>query len=176
MPEHAVYPAAQAHALFTHCSLAPHRVPQSPQLVLSFVRFTHVLLQRVSPSEQAAEHAEMPFSVLQTSPPVQAFPHAPQFWALVVRFTQAVVVIPPGPPGPPPPPPVSVQSVVPVAHWQAPAVHVAPAGQALPHEPQLAWLVFVSTQAVTVMPPRPVSVHAVSPLAHPAVQTPAVQV
>jgi len=63
-----------------------------------------------------------------------------------------------------------MHSVSPEGQLQVPSVHVAPAGQALPHEPQLAALVCRSTQVI--MPPPNPPVHAVSPVAQPPVQAP----
>jgi hypothetical protein len=61
--------------------------------------------------------------------------------------------------------PPSAHCVRPAGQLQVPSVHDAPSGQRVPHEPQLAALVSVSTHADTIMPPRPPKpkVHIVSP-------------
>jgi hypothetical protein len=122
-------------------------------------------------------------------PPVQAFPHAPQFAELVARFTHepahavssAAQVPRQAPPlqtssgahvTPQPPqlcgsasrsahaPP---HEVVPRGHWHAPATHVVPHGHAPAQVPQCAVSVIRFAQS---------PLHAVSPGAHDAAQAP----
>lgn len=60
--------------------------------------------------------------------------------------------------------PPSAHCVRPAGQLQVPSLHVAPSGQRVPHEPQFAALVSVSTHVVAIIPPRPAGrVHVVSP-------------
>jgi hypothetical protein len=73
-------------------------------------------------------------------------PHAPQFWKLTSRSTQALL-----------------QSVVPTSQEHCPTEQICPAGQTLPHAPQLATSLWVSTQLAP---------HSTSGDVHPAAQFP----
>lgn len=132
-------------------------------------------------SEHPAEHEVTPFTVLQTCPAAQAFPHEPQLFTLVERLSQTPAALPPPPPPPGPPPPVFVQRVSPVGQVHVPFVHVAPVAHWFPHAPQFAALVLVSTHVCVVpppppKPPPPCVVHSVCPDAHPSVHAPLTQV
>jgi hypothetical protein len=156
-PAQSVVPVGHAQALLTHTRLPPQTCPQKPQLVLSLVRFTHELPHRASPDPHAAEHCPM----LHASPPMQPFPHDPQFAALDCKSAHT---------NPGPPLPMVMQAVSPAGHMHAPCMQGAPVGQAFPQAPQLAFDVCRSTH---VMPPRP-PMHAVSPVEQPCTQLPVV--
>jgi hypothetical protein len=78
---------------------APQTVPQAPQLLLSVLGLTQVLLQTISPPA----HRQIP--CWQFAPFWQTLPHEPQLWASVFRLTQVVPhrVVPLGQPVQTPP-------------------------------------------------------------------------
>jgi hypothetical protein len=130
---------------------------QKPQLFLSFWRSTQVLPHRARPDPQLVEHT--PFE--QTRPIVQRVLQAPQCCGLVPRSKHASAI-----PGPP-----TGHAVSSPGQEQAPWVHDPPKGHVVPHAPQLALLVWRSTQVMPIPPPPPAG-HAVSPVGQPAVQAP----
>ncbi len=131
-------------------------LPHLPQWLGLVLTFTHAPLQLVRPPGQLLLHC--PFA--QTRPSAQAFPQPPQWAGSLFGSTHA-----------------PLQVAKPATHW---AVHVpasqaamvpAAGEQALPHWPQCAGSVVVSTQAA---PQRSLGLHAKShwPAAHTAVPPP----
>ena len=139
----------------------PHSFPHLPQFARSAFVLRHVPLQH-------------------SSEPAQVRPHAPQFAAVSVRVqappqqvsdpTQARAL------APMPHKHCAPLQVVPAgqltvhATAQEPAVHARPVGQTMPHMPQFAALVCVSTQVVPQQAEAPVHIPA------PQRQTPPTQV
>lgn len=152
MPEQFVVPDGQAQLLFVHTRLAKQTCAQNPQFSLSFCRSTHELPHLARPEPQLIAHAPL----LHTCPPMQRFPHAPQFCALDCKSVQTWPIIPAG------------HASVPAAHAQLPLVHVAPNAHWFPQLPQLPLLVWRLTQ---VLPMRPE--HDVSPVVQPVWHAPA---
>jgi hypothetical protein len=146
----------QTHAPDTQVDPALHLAPHAPQLAGSVLVLTQARPQGVSPAPQVqAPHSHALLHVCEPVPshdcvvaalhtpcPVQA-DHADQTPCWQVR-----VCAPQSP---------HVCEAAPV-HVHAPAWHVAPAGHAWAHAPQLAGSVLVSTQAV----PHAVAVHVVT--------------
>jgi hypothetical protein len=118
---------------------AAHALPQAPQLDRSDVRLTHAIPQRVSPLMQPLTH--VPLVVLQMGvAPEHARPHAPQFIAVLSDVSQPLAMLPSQ----------LAKSALHDPMRQAPPAHAAvplAIAQALPHAPQLATSVAVSTHA-----------------------------
>jgi hypothetical protein len=107
--------------------------PQAPQLLRSFVSFTHApplaFEQNVSPA--VVHESQLPLS--QPNPVAQRVPHPPQLLVSVCAFTQAVGA-------------AAGQAVKPVAHPHTPALQVSGVEQVLAQAPQLALSVCRSVQ------------------------------
>ena len=117
VPLQSMVPGAQVQALFTQSWLAAQLTPHRPQLLLSVLRLTHEVPHLARPLEQAAEHELL----LQTCPPMQRLPQAPQLLPSEVRSAHA-----------------RMQSTSLPGHWQLPATHdgfLSP--QRVPQPPQL---------------------------------------
>jgi hypothetical protein len=149
----------QAHWPATQEEPPGQTVPQPPQLLPSVCSSTQLLAQRASPPLQVqAPHWQLPLHVcdpLVSQVCVAAGAHAP--WPVHVPHADQV-------------PPLQVRLWVPQfpqacvvaplhAHW--PLVHVEPAGQVVPHAPQLA----LSESSSTQVPPQDESpaLHAQAP-------------
>lgn len=122
-------PVAQVNALPLAMRVALQAIPQPPQwaLVLSVCSHPFMMLPSQLPRPAAQAMRQTPPTQLPVPPVLlHALPHAPQCSTLVAVATQ--------------PAPTEVQSVVPVGHdvTQVPAEHRWPAGQTVPHVPQLA--------------------------------------
>jgi hypothetical protein len=93
--------------------VAPHEVPQVPQLAGSMVRLTQMPLHSVRPGAQAQ-------APLTQEPSPHEVPQLPQFAGSFCVLTQR-----------------PLHSVLPIGHWHVPEIHDAPAAQPTPHMPQL---------------------------------------
>lgn len=154
-PPHVHAPALQPSAV------SPQALPHRPQLAGSALVLRHVPLQH-------------------SSEPAQVRPQAPQLAAVSVRVQAPPQQVSDAPQaralGPVPHKHCAPLQVVPAgqltvhATAQEPAVHARPVGQTMPHMPQFAALVCVSTQAVPQHVEEPVHMPA------PQRQTPATQV
>jgi hypothetical protein len=132
-------------------ALAPQAAPHMPQLALLDVRSTHEPKPPNPPAHCVSPLGQPHVPLVHGAPVGQAVPQAPQFLSLVERSVQVEIIMPLGP--------IAVHRVrldaQPATH--APAVHVVPGMQRLPHDPQLSLSLCVSVQ---------VEPHCESPAAH----------
>jgi hypothetical protein len=89
-------------------------LPQAPQLLTSFIVFTHALPHETSP----AGHVHTPLA--HDAPEAHLFPHAPQLFGSDVSLTHA-----------------PLHNASPEGQVHAPPTHAWPAAQTFPHAPQL---------------------------------------
>ncbi len=113
-----------------HEEPGPHTVPHAPQLKLSLMRFTHVLVPFAVHIVGAVGGHEHVAGAPPHVPPIgQAWPQVPQLAGSFVRFAHPVVHIVAG-----------------AAQVQAPFTHVSPIGHAFAHVPQFPGSVCVLVQ------------------------------
>jgi hypothetical protein len=125
------------HKPSVHCSIDPQTVPHIPQLSMSVFVSTHAPPHAVFPIGHTTAHDPLthdhvpPPMIVPASAPPHVLPHFPQFALSDFTSTHALP-----------------HFVAPLGHWQLPCTHVAVAGQLVPHLPQLAGSVLVSTQTL----------------------------
>ena len=143
--------APRTHAPALHVALAPvnvHTRAQEPQLFGSdAVARSHPLLALASQSAYPAAHAPRTHAPLAQVAAAcaneHALAHEPQLAGSVAVFTSQPFA------------PLPSQFAVPAVHvviTHAPLVHVAPAAQALPHDPQLAAVVMGTSHPFDAVP------------------------
>jgi hypothetical protein len=124
---HRVAFCAQAHTpALQPTELAPHALPQAPQLLRSLAVFTHEPLQSVWNGRHMRRH--MP--PLQTWLALQVTPQPPQFWPSLRVLTQAPLH----------------EVRLGLAQLHAPLTHAPPVPHDTPHAPQSLGLVWVLAQ------------------------------
>jgi hypothetical protein len=159
VPLQSVYGDAQAHEPLTQVALPLQKTPQRPQLFLSFDRFAHEAPGPVPHWVSGVWHETTQLPDWHKGwLEVHAMPQPPQFVLLDCVSTQLPS------PGGKKPPILNAHCVSPAGQLQVPFVHVPPKGQFVPHEPQLAGSVDLSTHMDATDPGKnPCEEHRVSP-------------
>jgi hypothetical protein len=153
-PAQSVVPFVHWHMPLTHALPPAHVTPQAPQFAGSLSVLTHRPPQSTRPPRHAAPES-MHAPSTHTEPGPQLLPQLPQSPWLVKMSVQ----LPP-------------HTISPAAHWHVPPAQVWPPMHVVPHVPQFALSLAVSTQALLqfVSPVPQAPAHApeeqTSPAAH----------
>jgi hypothetical protein len=160
VPLQSVYGDAQVHEPLMQVELPVQNTPHRPQLFLSFDRFAHEAPGPVPHWVSGVWHETTQLPDWHKGwLEVHAMPQPPQFVLLDWVSVQL-----PSPANGGKPPNESAHCVSPAGQLQVPFVHVPPKGQLVPHEPQLALSVDLSTHMDVRDPGRnPCEEHLVSP-------------